>query len=655
MRWSAGVWPFVLPAVLATGLSQAKAAPSQREANEDFRRIFAVPQSRLSELTHSPTMAALSSNMEKAKRELGVHATNPLTYLHLWHAIALDSTSVDYVPSKDSSGHPTGFEQNGPPRTSHAMALFHLTLFEIANAYAKGPFESWLSSSNGGGPALAGIALTAPADPASESAALIEGAAYALARLYPEQAAGFKTAEANSFTLLASNDLKAIAAGKAFGVLVAATVMAVRDNDGSNLADPIWGVNFPPANSPILSNPETHWAVDPVSNNKTALGGNWADVPLFVASTVDLANLLPVPPAAPTKPADLKPGSPMLKNYQEVLTQGSDIYHTRRQDTKGFAHYLTAKFWAYDTSPGLCAPTRMYAQIADRLLSQHGDAVAPHADGPSADPVLGAAEVARYEALVALTLADAATVAWQEKYHFVYPRPITTIRIVAETQPASPPGFTGSTAWFPLGAQTTNTSNAFAVTPPFPSYPSGHAVFGGALFAALGKLFPTQSDFAFASDEFNPDVIYDDLLKSVLGAGYQTKLHNVDPYNFVRCEEGDLFASVCQQKRGKLVHFSLKEADDANAMSRVWMGVHWHFDAVCGQDLGHAVGLWVVGHALEPVANSKSTLQAVGPFANPKKGDLAGCATKPFDSTILPASDAVWLDKKNVAEIITPH
>ena len=535
------------------------------------------------------------------------------------------------------------------------MALFHLALFEIANAYAKAPFESWLSSSYGGGSSLSGISLAAPADLASEPAALIEGAAYALEHLYPQQASDFAMAEMNSFSLLPSTDPKAIAAGKAYGVLVAAVVMASRADDGSDMPDPIWGVNYPPpTRQDIITSLDTHWAVDPISNNKTALGGNW-NVPLFVASSVELSELLPAPPPAPKTQKDLNADSPMKKNYDEVFNQGGDIYHTRRYDRKDFAHYLTAKFWAYDTSPGLCAPTRMYAQIADRLLDQHGDTVAPHADGPGADPVLGAAEVARYEALIALTLADAATVAWQEKYHFAYPRPVTTIRLVQQSQPATPPGFTGSMAWFPLGAQTTNTSSSFAVTPPFPSYPSGHAVFGGALFAALGKLFPKDSDFEFASDEFNPDVIYDMYLKRVLGAGYQASLHNVDPYNFVRCEGGDLFSSVCDNKRGKLVHFSLKDANDANAMSRVWMGVHWHFDAVCGQDLGNAVGWWVVGHALEPVDHSKSTLGVLGPYPDPKKSDFADCATRPFDSRILPETDAVWLDKTSVGEIVTQH
>jgi len=41
-------------------------------------------------------------------------------------------------------------------------------------------------------------------------------------------------------------------------------------------------------------------------------------------------------------------------------------------------------------------------------------------------------------------------------------------------------------------------------TPPFPSYPSGHAGFGGALFQTLRRFYGTDEiAFRFMSDEFN--------------------------------------------------------------------------------------------------------------------------------------------------------
>jgi hypothetical protein len=132
--------------------------------------------------------------------------------------------------------------------------------------------------------------------------------------------------------------------------------------------------------------------------------------------------------------------------------------------------------------------------------------------------------------------------------------------------------------WYPIGAQTTNAQSGFNITPPFPAYPSGHAVFGSALFQILREFVPNDTGFSFQSDEFNA--------KQSLGP-------NIDPYNFVRCRDGDINPLFCSPTR----FASFTDAETSNARSRVWMGVHWAFNATDGEELGRNIGKAVVARA----------------------------------------------------------
>ena len=66
------------------------------------------------------------------------------------------------------------------------------------------------------------------------------------------------------------------------------------------------------------------------------------------------------------------------------------------------------------------------------------------------------------------------------------------------------PATVGDPTFTPLGAPASNLTGP-NFTPPFPSYPSGHAGFGGALFQIAAPLLrhATTSPFTFVSDEFN--------------------------------------------------------------------------------------------------------------------------------------------------------
>ena len=136
--------------------------------------------------------------------------------------------------------------------------------------------------------------------------------------------------------------------------------------------------------------------------------------------------------------------------------------------------------------------------------------------------------------------------------------------------------------WTPLGAQATNSTRKNGnFSPPFPAYPSGHATFGGALFQAMPLYFKsTDPDFPdqgiafdFVSDEYNG-------LNYGPGPGPPT-----------------------QKPRDRVVaHFrSFKEAEKLNADSRIYLGVHWQFDADDGVKLGNAVANNTIKKFVKPL------------------------------------------------------
>jgi PAP2 superfamily len=128
----------------------------------------------------------------------------------------------------------------------------------------------------------------------------------------------------------------------------------------------------------------------------------------------------------------------------------------------------------------------------------------------------------------------------------------------------------GDTHWTPLGAQVTNgTAASRNLTPPFPAYPSGHAVFGAALFQVMRKFWSLPDagiPFHFVSDEFN-------------GKNRGPGESSARPF------VNRAFASFT-------------DAELENAQSRIWMGIHWPWDRDEGVKQGRAIGDYVVANVL---------------------------------------------------------
>jgi hypothetical protein len=99
---------------------------------------------------------------------------------------------------------------------------------------------------------------------------------------------------------------------------------------------------------------------------------------------------------------------------------------------------------------------------------------------------LSVPRAARTLALLSVGLADSAIACWDTKYAYWLMRPITAIRTMSG-QPFTSPEFVT-----PI------------VTPPFPSYTSGHSTFSGCAAAVLEHLFPGGK----VSDAFGQSVSY---------------------------------------------------------------------------------------------------------------------------------------------------
>lgn len=146
----------------------------------------------------------------------------------------------------------------------------------------------------------------------------------------------------------------------------------------------------------------------------------------------------------------------------------------------------------------------------------------------------------RLFAMVSAAMGDAAIVAWDAKYNTDVDlwRPIEGIRRADEDgndDTISDP------TWEPL-AQT---------TPPFPAYTSGHATFAGAHAGAMAAFFGTD-DISFTVGTDDPDAI------------------------------------------GVLRSFdSFSDAAFENAISRVYLGVHWWMDGEFGMASGFDLADWV--------------------------------------------------------------
>ncbi|MGG5887676.1 vanadium-dependent haloperoxidase [Falsiroseomonas sp. HC035] len=230
-------------------------------------------------------------------------------------------------------------------------------------------------------------------------------------------------------------------------------------------------------------------------------------------------------------------------------------------------------YWGYDGAQGLGVPPRLYNQIARKIALARN---------------LTLMQTAVMFAEINVAMADAGIDAWHYKYQQNLWRPVAGIR--DEVQGYADP-FRA-----PYGAPQTNRPGGAPTTPPFPAYPSGHAAFGAAMFQVLRLRLggpaltvatildaadggPVEEEaFSFVSDELDGRAVDAD-------GSVRTRVER--PFN------------------------SYARAVWENAISRVYLGVHWRFDGLprnAADDIGGVPLGLTIGRTVHELFNDGASL-----------------------------------------------
>ena len=273
-------------------------------------------------------------------------------------------------------------------------------------------------------------------------------------------------------------------------------------------------------------------------------------------------------------------------------------------------------FWAYDGVNLIGTPPRLYNQILRKVAWNRRPG-----DGTSEEDN---ADFARLFALANAAMTDAGIFCWREKYTYEFWRPLSGIR--EDTGPLADPFFRT------LSAPESN-SNGIAFKPPFPAYPSGHAAFAAAAFQTARLYYKERDGLSFAADE--PDNISFDFISDELDGVTRDLYQPYDPTRPITDQRGLVRTRVVRRFP------SLWDAIFDNAISRIWLGVHWIFDAFAPQDVVPTPPetiLYANGDvdSHKPVKESLTApSEAVGPFTLEQDGTTAyaDSATIRYDTT----------------------
>ncbi len=429
---------------------------------------------RLAESMRLTVDAALApAEMQRNQLTEPTQTMDPILF---WNAVALEVHRLDFAFEPGADGKPQSPQQNGPTRTSRALAIVHVAMYDAWNG-ANATGHNYLGT-HAGSPPLPAVSAGASADTAVAAAA-----ATALRSLFTRQSA-FVDARMAEFCAMLPAATPAVQrqAGMNFGVNVANALLNFRIADGSAASD-----DFVPGIMPGNHRP------DPYNPGQNFLGPKWGSVTPFCIPPFppngNTAGYLPPPPAF---------NSPTYKaHFEEVRDHGA-----RARNKRTALEEQTGLYWAYDGAKGLGTPPRLYNQIVRQIAQDRSNSVAANA---------------RLFALINVGMADAGIVAWRAKYEHNLWRPAVGVR--EDDLGTGPSGLgtastaLGDPAWQAYGAPRSNDPGKGYVTPNFPAYPSGHATFGTTVFELVAKFYgvaTTALTFDFVSDELNGRTLNND-------------------------------------------------------------------------------------------------------------------------------------------------
>jgi hypothetical protein len=265
-----------------------------------------------------------------------------------WNQIAIDASILDHTPLFPGFG-----KQLGPVRTSRALAIVHIAIFDAVNAIAGG-YESYTK-------------LNRARHATSVRSAIAQAAHDTLVFLYPSQTVSFDLSLAQALETIPNGQAKSD--GIALGRDAAAAILALRVNDGypPDYTEPLLGTGFIPSNDP------GKWRQDPISLVPIALGANWGQVKPFALKSGDQFRT-PLPPALDSRE--------YATAYNEVkrlggcgldpagCPDGPDGHPTPTDRTTEQTEI--GIYWGYDGTPGLGVPPRLYNQITMQIAHKMG-------------------------------------------------------------------------------------------------------------------------------------------------------------------------------------------------------------------------------------------------------------------------------------------
>jgi hypothetical protein len=440
-----------------------------------------------------------------------------------WNAIAIEVNRLSY------SGGVVN-DQVGPTRSSRALAIESVAMFDAWNSIHR-QFTPYL--------------VRAPeANDASDVAAVAVAAHDTLVAMYPHQQAFIDAALGE--TLAELPDVPHTTRGIKVGRYVAQAVLAARADDRSQIPG-----QYTPDGLP------GHHQADPLNLDQGFLTPAWGGVmPFGIPNTA----------AVPTPPVPSLTSAEYTQAFDQVKALGEENSTVRTLDQTEIGIY-----WGYDVARGLGDPPRLYNQIARVIAGQENNSVADNA---------------RMFALINIAMADAGIQCWGVKYRDICWRPIVAIR---QAGTDGNPDTAVDPSWQPLGAPRSNPLPTEHVnfTPPFPSYTSGHATFGGAAFKIMADFYQTDDvhfsiPFTFISDEFN---------------GVTTDIHQSIPPIILNY--------ICQIEPRHFTSFSQAAAE--NAASRIFLGIHYRFDAIQGVSAGDRIADIDFDTLLRPLHGDRPT------------------------------------------------
>ncbi|MGB3650167.1 MAG: hypothetical protein WBA41_03035 [Rivularia sp. (in: cyanobacteria)] len=412
-----------------------------------------------------------------------------------WNAIASNAAATQY---KYDSFLNVGA---APPETTRAAAMLHAAIYDAVNGI-KGGYEPYA------------VDIEAPENASAEAA--VVGAGYTvLSELFPEQIDIFDLQKEKSLDEISDGISEDY--GYAYGKAVARELLALRE-DELDVDDPD---NYYPFNPPQT---ETVW--QPGEDGIAVGAGYGNDAQTWAISSSDEY----LPDGPPPFGSD-----EYARQLEEVRVLGgkkdtelTEIIRTPEQSE-------IAEFWLNDRGDSY-KPGKHWNHIAEQIAVREGNSLE---------------ENARLFVQLNTAVADAVIVAWDAKYTYLDPRPVTDI-----------------TGLYAIDGREDTVVDpeweSFVETPPFPDYISGHATIGGAAAPVLASYYGEDFEFPAVSPDLPGIVRFYD---------------------------------------------SFQDAAIENAESRVFGGVHT-FDSGVGEALptGNAIGDFVVDNIAQPIVEPTNSI-----------------------------------------------